>query len=304
MRRVVTPLLVAALVVTACTPGARVERQAQTEPSVAIGAFDFPESELIAELYAQALERAGVEVERLGALGPREVVAPALLQGAIDVVPEYLGSAIQFIQRSSEPSSSRQSTTVLDGLLAPSGASALPAARASNTNVIVVQRAFADDHALGSVSDLRPIAARLVLGGPPECPERPACLRGLEGAYGLRFSSFLALEHAGAVVAALEAGEIQVGVLFSTDAQLSPMRHVVLTDDRNLQPDERVVPVARDDALEAFPAVRTELNRLGQVLTTSDLRVLNRAIQLEGRPVEEAVRDWLEARAPLMEARS
>jgi osmoprotectant transport system substrate-binding protein len=117
----------------------------------------------------------------------------------------------------------------------------------------------------------------LVFGGPPECPSRPLCLDGLENTYGLRFKEFRPLDAGGPLtVAALEGGEIDVGVLFTTSPAISVRRLVVLEDNRNLQPSENIVPVVRKEVAEAHGIEFTELvNSITKQLSTDPLRSLN-----------------------------
>ncbi len=156
--------------------------------SITVGSTNFFEQEIVAELYAQTLESAGADIERRFQLGARDVVAPALESGEIDLYPEYLGTYLVFADEGAEvPSDPAEAAEQLRGVLEPSGVTVLEPAEAENRNVFVVTQETADEYGLSAVSDLATVSDTLVLGGPPECPERPFCQIGLEEVYGLTF---------------------------------------------------------------------------------------------------------------------
>jgi osmoprotectant transport system substrate-binding protein len=262
---------------------------------VTIGSFDFPESTLLAELYAQALEGHGFAVERRFGLGPRELVLPALQRGLLELVPEYVGSALAFL--GGEPTPAVTPTLLrLRGHLAGRGLAALDPAPAQDQNGFVVTAQTAERLGARNLSDLAPDAADLTLGGPPECPGRQLCLRGLEDTYGLRFGAFLPLDAGGPLtLEALLSGAIDVGLMFTTDGTIERRGLVLLGDDRDLQPAENVVPIARTDALRRFgPAFGEVLDSVSAALDTQTLRGLNAAVDAGGTP-EEVARNWLDA---------
>lgn len=291
-RGLVTVAVTGCLVAGACAGGDRSAGPDATE-GVRIGAFDFDESRLVAELYATALEAEGLAVVRLGSVGPREIVAPALEQGLIDVVPEYLGTAVSYFGTSTTGADTTASRETLASLLAPRGLAPLEPAPAQDTNVVAVtaQRAAALD--LSRISDLRPMAADLRFGGPVECPDRPLCLLGLRDVYQLEFADFVPMRSLHLTAAALERGDIDVGLFFSTSAELDDAGLVVLDDDRHLQPAENLVPVVRTAALDRWgPTLAATLDRVSANLTTEVLRELNGEVG-DGRPVAEVASDWL-----------
>ncbi|HSK95398.1 MAG TPA: ABC transporter substrate-binding protein, partial [Euzebyales bacterium] len=217
---------------------------------ITVASFDFTESRIVAEIYAQALEAAGYPVERSPGVAAREVLEPALEQGLVDLIPEYAGTALAFL--TDDPLAASADPAVTHARLveayAHRGVAVLDAAEAQNQNALAVRRETADRRRLSSVSDLRPIAPDLVLGGPPECPTRPLCLLGFERVYELRFERFVPLDVGGPLtVAALDSGEVDVAVLFTSDRARSGDDVVYLTDDRGLQPAEHITPVIRRD---------------------------------------------------------
>ncbi len=254
---------------------------------VRVAAFDFAESEVLAEIYAQSLEARGLHVDRLGSIGPREIVSPALQAGEIDVVPEYLGTA------SDHYGADGQDLASLRAAVAGLGLEALEPAEASDVNVFVVTSETAQAEDLARLSDLTGFAPTARFGGPVECPERPLCLLGLRDTYGLEFAEFVPQSSLVLTAAALRRGEIDIGVMFSTSASLDEDDFVVLADDRGLQPAENVVPLVRHAVLEELgPAVRDALDAVSAALTTADLRTLNRRVE-DGEAVEEVAASWL-----------
>lgn len=260
---------------------------------LAVASFNFDESRLLAEIYAQALEAHGLAVRRELDLGQRELVLPALRDGLVDIVPEYAGSALDAADPDAAAAASDTPAVIaaLDRAVAPWGLVTLRPSDASNQNVLAVtrQRAEADD--LARTSDLRRVGP-LVLGGPPECVERPRCLPGLRERYGLDVTDFVPLAGADLVRRALADGVVDVGVLFSTDAALADDDVVELADDRGLQPADTVVPLVRSEVL-GDGEVRATLDAVSARLTTRGLRFLNWRLQYAGTTITAEAHGWL-----------
>lgn len=283
----------AVLVLASCDAD-RSSYTAAADDVVDVASFDFAESQLLAEIYAQALEDEGIEVRRQLDLGPRELVLPAVRRGLVDVVPEYAGSLLEATSPG-EPLGRSDLDAVMSALqaaVAPWDLTVLRPAAASNQNVLAVRADLAADRDLGVVSDLGELAATMGLGGPPECARRPLCLPGLAEVYGLRFERFVPLAAPELVGRALADGVVDVGVLFSTDAELAGPELVVLADDRSLQPPDNVVPLVRQVALQD-PAVRAALEEVSAALTTGSLRFLNWRVAHSGAGTAAEARGWL-----------
>jgi osmoprotectant transport system substrate-binding protein len=264
-------------------------------PTIQLASFDFPESEILGELYGQALRQHGFPVELVVRLGAREVVAPALEQGKVDMVPEYLGSALNFLNDRDRVATADPGLTHarLEQAFAPRGVSVLAFAPAEDRNGFVVSGDLARRRGLEKISDLRPMAGQMTFGGPPECALRALCLKGLEDVYGLRFARFEAMPSRAVTAAALETGEIHVGMIDTTDPSLIEADLVQLADDRKLQPADNVVPVLRREVVDAYgpPLVRL-VNEVSRRLTTAELTRLNLQVA-EGRPAADAAAGWL-----------
>jgi osmoprotectant transport system substrate-binding protein len=158
--------------------------------SLKVGSTNFGEQEIVAEMYAQVLESAGAKVDRKFKLGTREVVAPALEKGDIDLYPEYVGSYTTFLDKTvAVPTDVTAAVTQLRTLAAAKGVTLLEPAPAEDKNGFVVTKATADKYKLKTLSDLKGVKDTLTFGGPPECPERPFCGLGLHDTYGLTIKS-------------------------------------------------------------------------------------------------------------------
>jgi osmoprotectant transport system substrate-binding protein len=266
---------------------------------IMVGSFDFPESVLLAYLYADVLAGKGYPVRVLPGLGTRELVDPALMAGLIQLVPEYTGSALDFVSLGRVHATA--SVTATAGALTRSMASrglvtGRPAA-AQDGNAIVVTAATAARYRLRTISDLARVARRLIFGGPPECPERPYCLPGLRLSYGLRFSEFVPLDAGGPLtLQALTAGDIDVALLFTTDPAIRARHLVVLADNRDLQPAENIVPVLRRATAHRFgPRLLAALNALSARLSVAALAGLDAQTEMHGRTPRVVAERWLQA---------
>jgi osmoprotectant transport system substrate-binding protein len=268
--------------------------------AVTVAAFGFSESRILAELYAQAMEGKDIPVQRALDLASREVVEPALEQGVVDFVPEYSGTALEFLNRGAGQATSDPEATyrLLSDAFAERGITALAPAPAQDQNAVAVTRATAERLRLTRVSDLRPVAPALVFGAPPECPERRFCLAGLTTVYGLSFKEFRPLDAGGPLtIGALEGEEIDVGLLFTTSPAVATSDLVLLEDDLGLQPAENVVPVIRTPVLERYgDTLRQAVDEVSLRLTTEELVGLNRRVEVDGVTPAEAARVWLDHR--------
>ena len=266
-----------------------------------IAAFNFGESKIMASLYEGMLEDAGVTVE-VSELSSREVIAPALQEGAVDIVPEYLGTYTEFLNKQvNGPDAPPVANSDVEQTLAagrrlsePLGVALAEPALAADQNAFAVTREFAEEHGLVTVSDLAALSQTqpLVLGGPPECPTRPFCQPGLEEVYGAQIQEFVALDAGGPLTKqALTQGAIDVGLVFSSDGGVSALDLVVLTDDRNLQTVDNLVPALSERA--ATPGVIAALDRLAATLTTDDLIELNRQVDIDRQDPGQVARAYL-----------
>lgn len=287
-------LMAVALVATACGSGDDADTGAKDGPTITIGSANFSESALVAEIYAQALEADGYSVDRNLNVGNREIYWQALESGDLGLIPEYIGTLLTFLGGTSSPDT-QATFDDLQALAAGADAVVFTPAPAQDKNGFVVTQETADKLGLEDVSDLGQHNGTLILGGPPECPEREFCLLGLESVYGLDFAEFKALDPGGPLtVAALEGGEIDVGLLFTSDGVIAAKGFVLLEDDKALQPAENIAPVLRKEIADAYgDALRDRLNNVSNVLTTQELILMNKFVGADGQDPEKVAEEWL-----------
>lgn len=257
---------------------------------IIVGSADFTESQLIGSIYSQALQAAGVPTKEQFNIGSREVYIQALKDGSIDLVPEYTGALLSYLDPKSTAATPEAVTDELSKKL-PEGISMLTASPAEDKDVVAVTQATADKYKLKSISDLKPVAGELVLGGPPEWKTRTQGVVGLRDVYGLNFKEFVSLDAGGTLtMTALTNGQIQAGDLFSTDPGLHANHLVALQDDKNLFAAENVVPLIK--AAKQNDKVKQTLDAVSAKLTTDDLITMN-AEAAKGTNLADIAKKWL-----------
>ena len=275
----VAALAALATVATAC--GSSPAPTATSKGTVTVAGFNFPESSILAELYGQALAHDGYTVNYKLLLGTREVVAPAIKSGQIDLYPGYAATELEFYNSGAgEANGDATATTAkLNSHLSSLNLVALTPSAAVDQNAFAVTKATQAKYSLTKLSDLTSIGDQLVLGAGPECPTRPFCQPGLQNTYGIHFKAFKALDTDGPLTrAAFKNGTIQVGLVFSSDADLNQLGLVVLQDDKHLENADNVVPIVRQSV--ATSEVTTVLNKISAGLTTADLVTMNGQVEL------------------------
>ena len=297
-RQIGPAVIVVVLALAACSSGPDSDVSPNDPATVAVASFNFSESELLAEIYSQSLEAGGFPVTRAFDLGPRELVVPGLVRGLVDFVPEYAGTALQFLSagREDPPTDSALTHAALRHALAELPVRALEPAPAQDANTFVVDRDTAERHGLQTLSDLAAVSGSLVFGGPPECPSRPLCLEGLDRVYGITFGDVASLDAGGPLThQALDGGGIQVALLFTTDPALDSPDLVELADDRRLQPPENVTPLVHDDVVATFGHGLVErIDETSARLTTTVLRQLNEQVAAGQDDIATIAAQWLE----------
>lgn len=291
-------LLAAGLVLAACGSGEDAgttgsDTETEEKPSVTVGSDGFYEAQIVGAMYAIVLEEAGYDVESRLDIESREVRLPAMESGEIDIAPEYVASLLSVLDPDSGGATTpEEGTEALEPLLAEQGLELLEPSDAVDVNAFVVTQETADQHGLSAVSDLAGVAGDLTLGAPPECPRRPYCIPGLKETYGVEFGDFKPLEYGAATVQALEAGAIDVALLFSTDPLIEQKGLVLLDDDKNLQQADNITPLVRSEILTE--EITSLLNGVSEALTTANITPLNARVLIDQEDPETVARDFLE----------
>lgn len=245
---------------------------AGSSSAITIGSANFPESELLAEVYAQALEAEDVEVERSFNIGARELYLKALDDGSIDLIPEYNGALLSALSEGGAPEGVSSSEEVLAALqdVLPDGTEVLEQSEAQDKDTLSVTRETADEYGLTSITDLADVADQLVVGAGPEWAERYQGLLGLKEVYGVQFKEFRPLDAGGPLTkGALLNGSIDVGNIFSTDSAIETNDLVVLEDPEDLYLAENILPLIRSELNDE--KVSDALNAVSAALTTENL---------------------------------
>jgi osmoprotectant transport system substrate-binding protein len=262
--------------------------------TVRVGSANFPESTLIAEIYAQALEAKGTKVDRRFNLGSRETYFPGLKDGSIDLIPEYTGTALQYLDKQATATAPDEVYEALRKTIQPP-LTVLDKASAEDKDAVVVTRAVAQRYNAKSLSDLAPHCGELVFGGPPEFQQRPDGIPGIQKTYGCAFRSYRSLDVGGPLtIKALTDGTVQAADVFTTDPNIAEKDLVALDDPKNNFAAQNVVPVI--NAAKATDQVKQVLNGVSAKLTTQGLIELNRKLNAPDKPNPGAVaKEWLTA---------
>jgi osmoprotectant transport system substrate-binding protein len=261
--------------------------------TIRVASADFPENRVLAEIYAQALEKAGVTVERSFGIGAREVYFPGLTDGSFDLVPDYTGVLLQFVKPDATETAPDAVYTALQAQV-PAPLTVLNRSEAENKDAVVVTAATAQQYGT-SLADYGAVCGQLVFGGPPEIQTRPDGLPGLAKTYGCTFKEFRALDTGGPLtVTALGDGTVQAADLFTTDPNIEDKGFVVLEDPQNNFAAQNVVPLI--NKAKATPQVTDALNAVSAKLTTEGLIGLNRRLAEPDLPnVDVVAKEWLTA---------
>lgn len=288
-----------ALLAAACGSGDDGGSAGGSSKSIVIGSAPFSESVIVANMYAGALRAQGYQVTVRKGLGQREIYLPALQKGGadngIDLVPEYVGTLLENVNNSAGEASGDLGASVrkLRDRLDPLSLTVLEPSPAQDQNAYAVTKATADRLKLQKLSDLAPVSGQLTFGAGPECPTRPFCLPGLENTYGIKFKTFRVLDSCGPkTLEALSSGDIDVGLVCSSDGAVAARNLVVLRDDKNLQPVDNIVPAIRKEVLD--DDVRRTLNKVSAELTTADLIQLNKRADIDKEDPEALAAEWLD----------
>jgi osmoprotectant transport system substrate-binding protein len=270
---------------------------------ITIGARDFPESVLLANMYSAVLEPAGFEVD-IKYDCDRKKCLEDLDSGEVDLVPEYLGSLTGFLvvqqygPDAESPASSDEEETfaIVRSLVERRNLTAYQYSPATSQNAFAVSRATAERYGLTKLSDLAQpsVRGRLVLGGSFECPDQTYCKLGLEKKYGAVFKSFIPLNVGERRIDAVADGSIDIGVVFASDGgggSWVARGLIELRDDKRLQPAENIFPLIRSDKSSA--EIETLLGDVSRALTTDELKKLNRKVGYDNEDASDVAESFL-----------
>jgi osmoprotectant transport system substrate-binding protein len=277
---------------TACGGGGQSAAASKGGNPIVIASFNFTDSQILSELYAQALEAKGYPVTRKFNIGSRELVYPSLKSGELQFIPEYQGAAISSGFNEQAPKDAESEHTKLTQLFAPSGVSLLTYASAENKNTYIVKSDLARQHGLSKISDLAKLGA-VTLAGPPECGTRANCFVGFRDAYKLNVT-FSSVQEAGPRLEQLRSGAVTVIPVDSVSPPTADSQYTVLQDDLGIVATENIVPAVNGKVLaERGDDFKNTVNAVSAKLTTEQLRDLNKHVDADGDAVTDVAKEWL-----------
>lgn len=259
--------------------------------TITVGSANFPESELLMEIYAGALDAKGVKVSTKPNIGSRETYLPALQDGSIDLVPEYTGVLDQYFNKSAKATTSDEVYAELKAAL-PETLEVLEKSAAEDKDAVVVSKETAAKYNLKSIGDLAPVAKDLVLGGPPEWKTRETGVPGLKAKYNVVFKEFKPLDAGGPLsVQALKNGQVQAANLFTTDPNIPAEGFVVLDDPETLFAAQNVVPLITKSKVN--DTISAALDAVSAKLDTPTLAELVKQVVIDKKDAETVAKEFL-----------
>jgi len=265
--------------------------------AVKIGSKNFTEQFVVAEIYAQALEKAGVEVERHLNLGATLVAHTALTNGDIDLYPEYTGTALAAVVKGDlSGSADKIYSDVKDYYEKNLKLTLLQPTQINNGYAIITLPETAEKYKLKTLSDLGPVSKNLTFGAEGGFGERKDGLPGLKQTYGIEFKEFKIFAKLGIRYSALTSKDLDVSYGFATDWQISDNKLVVLDDDKHLFPPYYLVPIVRQDALAKNPKIAEVLNKVSPLLNNETMRELNAKVDRDKEEPADVAAEFLKAK--------
>lgn len=287
------------LILTACSsddpladPADDVTAPADAQ-SLVVGSQQYYSNEIIAELYATALEEAGYTVEREYQIGQREVYMPEIEAGAIDVFPEYGGNLLQYLDPETQAVDTATITSGLEAAL-PEGVRALSPAEATDQDSYTVTQATAEEYDLVSIADLANLDQPITVAANTEFETRPYGPPGLEQVYGVR-AEVLAVEDSGGplTLRALLDGQADAADIYTADPAIATNDLVVLEDPQNLILPQQVTPLVSAKVDEGAAAI---IDAIQAELTSEELQQLNARSVDEQERSDVIAQDWLRSK--------
>ncbi|MBB4684111.1 ABC transporter substrate-binding protein [Amycolatopsis jiangsuensis] len=287
--------VVATLGLTACGGGSGDQPAAPSKGGapIVVASFNFTDSQILAEIYAGALEAKGYPVARKLNLGSRELIYPSLKSGELQFLPEYQGAAITTGFGKDAVKDAKGEHEQLAKLFEADGIGLLDYAAAEDKDVYLVKADLAKEKGLRTIGDLKKLD-KVVLAGGPECEKRLPCFRGFQDVYHLSNATFQTVQEIGPRVQQLESGAATVIPVDSVSPVAGDGKYVVLQDDLGIEPTENVVPAVSKKVLgERGPDFANAVNAVSAKLTTDGLRELNARVDADGEPAADVAKDWL-----------
>lgn len=282
--------LIAALVLAGCASSnpldAPTEESGTSDETIVVGSQAYYSNEIIAEIYAQALEGAGFTVDKQFNIGQRDAYMPDVESGAIDVFPEYTGNLLEYLDDSATATSPDDVYAALQEAL-PEGLTALDYAEASDQDTYTVLKSFAEENGLTTIGDLAKVTTPVTIGAAPEFEQRPYGPAAAKEVYGVD----LAFSATGpTTLESLLAGEIEVADIYSADPAFQTQEIVALEDPENIILASNVVPIVSDEVADDVSDV---INAISAKLTAEELVDLNVQSTVDQKSASDIAEQWL-----------
>jgi len=268
---------------------------AQAQSPVRVGSKNFTEQFVLGELYAQALEAAGIKVEKKLNLGGTLIAHKALEEKQIDLYPEYTGTMLLAVLKAEAMTDAKAVYDKVKAEYATKGLVVLDQANVNNTYVLVVKPEVAAKYKLETLSDMAKVAKELTLGAGPEFRDRKDGLPGLKAKYGIEFKEDQQLA-IGLRYNALKSDQIQVVNGYSTDGMIAALKLKRLKDDKNLWPPYFIAPVVRKEVLDANPKIGEVVNKVSALLDEASMAAMNYQVDGEKMEARDVANDFLKAK--------
>jgi osmoprotectant transport system substrate-binding protein len=267
---------VVALALAACGGDDKPAKTVADSSPVRIGTKNFAESDIVGQLYKQALDAKGVPAELQSMVGTTEVINLALRDGSLDMYPEYIGVLLSEVDKiEKRPGTAAAAYRLAKQTEERRRFTLLEQTPFSDENALAVTRAFARREGVRSITDLARLGSKATLGAPPEFDNRFEGMIGLRERYGLRKLTMRPFD-IGLQYAPLDAGKIDVARVSTTDSQLASGHYTLLSDPKGIFAKQHVAPLISRKALAAHgPQLARTLNAVSALLTTPVMRDLN-----------------------------
>jgi osmoprotectant transport system substrate-binding protein len=291
--------LVAALL-AACGSNSNPLATSSSSPSgsagsaIVVGSANFTESEVIAEIYSQALKAKGIASSTKTNIGSREVYIQALKDKSISLVPEYTGNLLLYFDSTSKAKTAAQIEQALPKAVG-SELKVLKSSAATDQDVYVVTKQYSQQNGITSLADVKKVSANAVLGGPSELKDRPYGPKGMQSIYGATFKQFKPYDSPAVKAKDLNDNKIQFATFFTTDSAIVENGYVELKDPKSMILPQNVVPLMRADVASNSTATAA-LEAVQSALTTADLTALNKKVDVNHEDANQVAGEWLKSK--------
>jgi osmoprotectant transport system substrate-binding protein len=295
-------LTITTLVLAACGGGSANPLGSSAPPSgsaagstpIVVGSANFTENQVLAEIYAQALTAKGLQASTKLNIGSREVYLKALQDSSIQVVPEYTGNLLLFVDKKATATTQEELANALPTAL-PAGLKIGKVSAAADQDVYVVTKEFSQQNNLTSLADLSKVSSTMVLGGPSELKTRPYGPEGLKGVYGATLKETKPYDSPAVKTKDLLDGKLQMAEYFTTDSAIADNGFVPLADPQSMILPQNVVPLMRSEVADN-PQVTAALDPVQAALTTEELTALNKQVDVDKMDPNEVAGAWLKSK--------